>query len=237
MNKATTSVSEHGQIYTDYASTYEGLVSRSDYQHNILRAINYIKPLRGVDVVELGAGTGRLTCKLAPVVNSIRAFDASQHMLDIAANKLESFKMNNWRVGVADNRDLPVNSRSADIAISGWSVCYTVLWHERTWEQELSKALAEMKRVLRPGGAIILLESLGTGYNEPRPPKSLREYYKFLEKEGFSSNWIRTDYCFESLQEAQALTRFFFGADKVDKIINNQLVILPEYTSVWWLSV
>jgi ubiquinone/menaquinone biosynthesis C-methylase UbiE len=237
MNKATTSVAEHGQIYSDYASMYEGLVSRSDYQHNILRAINHIKPLRGVDVVELGAGTGRLTCKLAPVVNSIQAFDASQHMLDIAANKLEKFKIQNWRVGVADNRDLPVNSRAADIAISGWSVCYTVLWYEKTWQKELSIALAEMKRVLRPGGAVILLESLGTGYNEPRPPKSLGEYYKFLEKEGFSSNWIRTDYRFESLQEAQALTRFFFGADKVDKIINKQVAILPEYTSVWWLSV
>ncbi len=237
MNKATTSVSEHQQIYTDYARKYEGLVSRSDYQHNILRAINQIKPLRGVDVVELGAGTGRLTCKLAPVVNSIQAFDASQHMLDVAATKLERFKIQNWHVGVADNRDLPVNSRAANIAISGWSVCYTVLWHENTWQQELNKVLAEMKRVLRPGGAIILLESLGTGYNKPRPPKSLGEYYKFLEKEGFSSNWIRTDYRFESLQEAQALTRFFFGEDKVDKVINNKLIVLPEYTSVWWLNV
>jgi len=34
-----------------------------------------------LDVVEFGAGTGRITRLLAPEVQSIRAFDASEHML------------------------------------------------------------------------------------------------------------------------------------------------------------
>jgi ubiquinone/menaquinone biosynthesis C-methylase UbiE len=237
MKRSTTVTSSHKQIYTKYVHRYEDLTSRSDYQQNILRAINEIRPLRGVDVIELGAGTGRLTCKLAPAVKSIYAFDISQHMLDVAVTKLEERELHNWRVGVADNRDLPVDNRVADIAISGWSICYTVLWHEKTWQKELRKALAEMRRVLRPGGTIILLESLGTGYQMPRPLKSLGTYYEFLEKEGFLSTWIRTDYRFDSMKEAEALTSFFFGADKVAKIINEKLVVLPEYTGIWWLSV
>jgi ubiquinone/menaquinone biosynthesis C-methylase UbiE len=228
---------DHREIYTSYADEFERLVSRSDYQQNIVRELDRIKPLQGLNVVELGAGTGRLTCKLAPLINSIQAFDASPHMLEVAVAKLEQQGWRNWQVGVADNRSLPLDNGVADLAVAGWSICYTVLWHEQTWPDELSKALAEMKRVLRPGGVIILLESLGTGYRAPRPPRSLEMYFEFLRHEGFASTWIRTDYHFESLQEAEALTSFFFGADKVERIVNENLVVLPEYTGVWSLWV
>ena len=77
------------EIYNQHADQYELLVSREDYQRNIPQALNRIRPLDGLDVIELGAGTGRLTCMLAPVPKSIQAFDASQHMLDVAASKLE----------------------------------------------------------------------------------------------------------------------------------------------------
>lgn len=228
----------HKEIYARYAAQYERLVSRSDYQHNILGALNGIRSLEQTDVVELGAGTGRLTCKLAPLVKSIHAFDASRHMLSVARDKLKKSGFKNWWVGVADNRRLPLDERVADIVVSGWSICYTVLWHAETWREELNKALAEMRRVLRSGGTIIILESLGTGYQEPRPPRLLGAYYEFLQQvQGFSSTWIRTDYRFESLAEAEALTRFFFGEDKVEKIVHTSPVTLAEYTGVWWLRI
>ncbi len=228
---------DHEKIYNEHADQYELLVSREDYQRNILRALDEIRPLDGLDVVELGAGTGRLTCMLAPVVKSIRAFDASQHMLDVAIAKLGQSGLQNWRVEVADHRNLPVTDQVADVAISGWSICYVVGRHEERWRDELDKALAEMKRVLRPGGTIIILETLGTGYEEPHPPDDLVAYYAFLEEEeGFSSTWMRTDYRFESLAEAEALTRFFFGQSMADKLVSKDPVILPECTGIWWLS-
>ena len=228
---------DHEKIYNQHADQYELLVSREDYQRNILRALDKIRPLDGLDVVELGAGTGRLTCMLAPVVKSIRAFDASQHMLDVAIAKLGQSGLQNWRVEVADHRNLPVADQAADVAISGWSICYTVVWYEETWRDELGQVLAEMKRVLRPGGTIIILETLGTGYETPHPPDGMVAYYAFLEEEGFSSTWMRTDFRFESLAEAEALTRFFFGDSMADKVISEAPVILPECTGIWWLSV
>ena len=106
---------DHEKIYNEHADQYELLVSREDYQRNILRALDKIRPLYGLDVVELGAGTGRLTCMLAPVVKSIRAFDASQHMLDVAIAKLGQSGLQNWRVKVADHRNLPVADRVAAV--------------------------------------------------------------------------------------------------------------------------
>ena len=63
-----------------------------------------------------------------------------------------------------------------------------------------------MKRVLRPGGTIILLETLGTGHETPNPPSPIMsQYHAFLEREGFDSTWMRTDYQFASLAEAETL--------------------------------
>jgi len=227
-------VTDLHDIYNRHADRYELLVSREDYQQNILPALNRITPLAGLDVIDLGSGTGRLAAMLAPVVRTLRAFDTSEHMLDVAVAKLKHCPVQNWWVEVADHRSLPVEDGVADLAISGWSIVYTVVWHEESWRDELGKALAEMKRVLRPGGTIIILETLGTGHETPHPPDELKEYYAFLEAEGFSTTWIRTDYRFESLAEAESLTRFFFGDELAEQVERENWVILPECTGVWW---
>jgi ubiquinone/menaquinone biosynthesis C-methylase UbiE len=225
---------ELDDIYAGQADQYDLLVAREDYQGNILKALLAIRPLDGIDVVELGAGTGRLTTMLAPLARSIQAFDASQHMLDLAIAKLERSGLRNWRAQVADHRQLPIPHAIADLAISGWSICYTVVWHTESWRAELGKALAEMRRALRPGGTAIIIETLGTGYETPHPPEELAEYFAYLERDGFQSTSIRTDYRFESLEEAESLTRFFFGDTLADRVASEQMTVLPECTGVWW---
>ena len=59
-------------IYAHHADQYDQLVAREDYQQNIIRALRQIRPLDGLDVVELGAGTGRLTRMLTPLARGIR---------------------------------------------------------------------------------------------------------------------------------------------------------------------
>jgi len=229
---------DYHEIYAQHADRYERLVAREDYQRRILPALREIRPLEGLDVVDLGAGTGRLSCLLAPLVQSLTLLDASSHMLDYAASKLTRLGMDNWQVQVADNRCLPVDDETADLAISGWSLGYLVGEHPESWQEELEVALSEMRRVLRPGGTIAILETLGTGHETPYPPtEGLAAYYRFLEGMGFNSTWIRTDYRFESLDEAEALVRFFFGDELAAQVLENEWVILPECTGIWWIDV
>ncbi len=54
------------QIYRTDGDRYEALISREDYLGNIPRAIDEIIQVDGLDVFDLGAGTGRLTLLLAP---------------------------------------------------------------------------------------------------------------------------------------------------------------------------
>lgn len=227
-------VDEAKHIYSQQAGQYEHLISREDYLQNISRTLKRITSFDGLDVVELGAGTGRLTRLLAPVANSIHAFDISVPMLDVASDKLREAGFINWDVVAADHRNLPLKDEVADAAVSGWSICYLVTWGGDNWRSRVDRALAEMERVLRPHGQIILLETLGTGYQTPCPPEHLANYYTYLEALGFASTWIRTDYRFSSLAEAEALIGFFFGEALAQKVVEENWTIVPECTGVWW---
>ncbi|MCC7207638.1 MAG: class I SAM-dependent methyltransferase, partial [Anaerolineae bacterium] len=52
----------------------------------------------------------------------------------------------------------------------------------------------------------------------------------------FGSTWVRTDYRFASLAEAERLTRFFFGDALADEVVRRKWVTLPECTGLWWLE-
>jgi ubiquinone/menaquinone biosynthesis C-methylase UbiE len=229
-------LSDFKQIYSSRAEDYERLVEREDYRGKIKQALVRVQPLSGLDVVELGAGTGRLTCLLAPEVKHIEAFDISDHMLAVAKNKLFQGGFANWHLGVADNRQLPLKTATADLALAGWSLAHSVAWYPESWHHEIGQALAEMARVVRPGGTIILLETLGTNREEPLPPTpELATYYHWLEQaHRFRRNWIRTDYAFDSVQEAAELTRFFFGDEMADDVLAKGSSIVPECTGIWW---
>jgi ubiquinone/menaquinone biosynthesis C-methylase UbiE len=221
-------------IYAQHADEYHRLVDREDYQGNILRALNQIRSLDGLDVVELGAGTGRLTLLLAPFVRAIRAYDESQAMLDVAAANLARASLTNVDLSIADNRALPAENASADLAIAGWTFGHMTEWFADSWRDEIGWAIAEMRRVLRPGGAAVIVETLGTGRELPAPPNDrLAQYYTMLEQEyGFQRAWIRTDYRFRSQAEADQLTSFFFDSP-MPTIPAEQGAVVPECTGIW----
>ena len=225
---------DYNHIYNQQADLYERLVEREDYQGNLSRALNKIVDFHGLDVVETGAGTGRVTALLAPLARSMQVFDGSAHMLALAEARLKRSGLANWKTGVADHRRLPVPNASADVLISGWSVCYLAVNYGEQWQAELEKGLDEFRRILRPGGKIILIETLGTGYEEPYRYPSLANYLAYLDANGFQSMCIRTDLCFASLEEEQELVSFFFDDPMSDKLkIEERGVILPECTGIW----
>jgi ubiquinone/menaquinone biosynthesis C-methylase UbiE len=222
------------KIYQSEGDRYEALVSREDHQGNIPRAIDEIVNVDGLDVLDLGAGTGRLTLMLAPRVSSVHAFDVSSEMLRVCRERLVASGLSNWDVDVADHRQLPVPDHSVDLIVSGWSVAYLAVWNPETHRDELANWMNETKRVLKPGGHIILFESLGTGNETPVRLEHLRDYYPWLDEAGFQNKWIRTDYRFESLAEAVDLAGFFFGEEMAKQVRESRSVILPECTGVWW---
>ena len=90
-------------------------------------------------------------------------------------------------------------------------------------------------RVTKPGGILLVMETLGTGATEPKPPSAeLSEYYQWLEnKYGFQKKVISTDYQFETVEQAVEFTQFFFGDDLAARIRQKVWSRLPEFTGIW----
>ena len=95
--------------------------------------------------------------------------------------------------------------------------------------------LAEMRRILKPGGTAILIEDFGIGRQPQAPSEAASQLYSYWRVNcGFSQRWIRTDYHFASPAEADELTRFFFGDAVVENCLEAGKVILPECSGIWW---
>ncbi len=229
-------MTDHKTVYQQEADLYQRLIGREDYLDNLLPEIKRITPLNGKDVVDLGSGTGRLAHLLAPHAKSVHALDLFPHMLGVAAERLRNQQLGKWQVTAGDHRRIPLPNKSADLVLSGWSICYLVVWEGEEWEREVERALLEMQRVLRGGGTMIVIETLGTGNIEPVEKENLKPYFSFLEESGFQRSWIRTDYRFDSREEALELVEFFFGEEMVSEIGNESKPVLPECTGLWWLK-
>src|SRR4051812_2876647 len=122
---------DYRMIYREQVAQYDLMVSREDYQGNLLPALNAIRPLTGLQVVELGAGTGRLTALIAPLAGSLRALDVSEPMLAVLREKLPGVQ-----TLAADNRAVPLKNASADVVIAGWAIAHSVGWYPDNWRDE-----------------------------------------------------------------------------------------------------
>ncbi len=100
-------------------------------------------------VGDLGCGTGRGSEALAPFVSRVIAVDASAAMLHAAKKRLQAFDNVELRRG--DLEALPIDEGLLDAAT------LMVVLHHVT---EPARALAEVARVLKPGGRVLLVDML-----------------------------------------------------------------------------
>lgn len=223
----------HAEVYKNQAISYDDMINR---QPDLAEHIKEIRSYQGLDVLDLGAGSGRLSSFIAPEASSLVCTDISESMLKRLDEKLRHNSSNhNWSTVVADHRKLPINDSSIDLAVSGWSISYLTNTDNLDWENNLEFIMSELKRVLKSSGTMIILETLGTGTETPDPPDFLKPYFSLLEnKYGFSHRSIRADYQFGSTAEAKKNMEFFFGSDISKKIEEHQWSTVPECAGIWW---
>ena len=221
-------------IYAARAVEYHRMISAEDLDGQLLPAIERVASLRSKRVIDLGTGTGRLPLLIGGQVAQLIGLDLHRDMLRQHAAQRQR-QSGCWALVQGDMRHLPFHSAWADLVTAGWAIGHLRSWFADDWQTQIGSVLDEMHRVVAPGGALIILETLSTGSLIPAPPNAaLAEYYDWLEQAwGFSRETIPTDYHFASVEEAVARTEFFFGPELAAKIRAHGWARLPEWTGVW----
>ena len=111
-------------------------------------------PVTGV-VIELGFGSGRNLEHYGEGVTRVLAVEPSDLAWEMSADRRAAFGRPVERIGL-DGASIDIPDDSVDAVVSTWTLC-TI--------PDLGSALAETARVLRPGGALHLVEHC----RSPRP--------------------------------------------------------------------
>lgn len=100
------------------------------------------------EVLEIGFGSGRNVPYYPPGLTHVWAVDPATAGRKLAAKRVAASPVPIEYIGL-DAQTLPLADESADHVLSTWTLC-TI--------PDVSTALAEVRRVLRPGGALHFIE-------------------------------------------------------------------------------
>ena len=182
-------VAEGYDLYADlyakgheYLDTFEG--------DTIFR---FLGKLKGLKVLDVGCGAGRLTKFLKNEGAEVYAADISEKMLKIVEGKLSGVK-----TFQAAMDQLPFEDESFDIVTAAF-----VIVHLET----LQKSFEEVYRILKPGGFFVV-----TNVNQKKPPKLKT---KDGERIVIKSKYHRPEAVIEALEDC------FFAIEK-EEFVNEE---------------
>ena len=101
-------------------------------------------------VLDLGCGAGHASFAVAPYAGTITAYDPLESMLEQVAAEAKNRGHHNIGIGTGPAEQLPYTDAEFDWIISRYSA------HHWT---DVPKALTEIRRVLKPDGLIVLIDS------------------------------------------------------------------------------
>jgi ubiquinone/menaquinone biosynthesis C-methylase UbiE len=141
MSKASTRYFEHvADHWDELRSGYFGEAVR-------VAAIARASLRQGMEVADVGSGTGFVAAALAPLVARVHVTDGSAAMLKVARRNLAAFS--NVKYHHADGGSLPFSDESLDAVFANMYLHHC---------PDPLTAISEMVRVLRSGGRLVITD-------------------------------------------------------------------------------
>jgi ubiquinone/menaquinone biosynthesis C-methylase UbiE len=174
------------EVYSE--QDLQGLIYQQR-QAAVLEYVDAAKLSSPAEVLEIGCGAGHVTVRLAERNFNVKAVDSSAGMVEMAARQLrETGYGERASVSQADAHALPFESGQFDLVVAVGVI---------PWLHSPSQAVAEMARVLRPGGQLVLTADNGarlSSFTDPRGILALtplrRVYHALRNRPGQAVSYL-----------------------------------------------
>ena len=167
-----------GDYWGRFAGTYDDTIDRMMGKEVRLRLADVLAREHGLgEAVEFGCGTGYFTRVIARNAKHVTATDISPLMIDVARSKLKSYDNVTLLVQNSESTTLPADAY--DTALMA-NMLHTL--------DDPVKALKECRRVLKPGGTLLIINYTEEGMS--RVERTLL-FFRFALRFGFPprKNW------------------------------------------------
>lgn len=170
-------LSGNDTIWDERVESWEAVAASPAFRRLAELVCELAQPSAEDEVVDLGAGTGLLALSLAPLVRTVTAVDSSPAMLDLLVEKAGQAQLANITPVLADLRCLPLADESVSLAVSNYA-----LHHLPDDAKEL--ALSEIRRVLVPGGRVVVCDMMFALSLSPRDRHVILDKLSLIGKQG-----------------------------------------------------
>ena len=220
-------LSEKSKNYYEENDIYEIFSIAEDYPNKIYECL--LPKIKNKVVLDVGCGTGKFMQKFCYETIYYYGLDLSSEQLNLAKKKVKSDRVE-WICCSAEN--IPLESNLVDVIISTW-VLGTILDIDRR-----NKVLEEMKRVLKRGGKIYLVENdIGGEFEKIRNRypniEKTKQYNDWIEANGFTAlSQFKTYFQFESKEQAKMVFSNIWGKEKGNHVKSNRIeqnIIIYQY--------
>lgn len=184
----------------------------------------------GMDVVDIGCGTGFHLPTWAGTARSVIGVEPHPPLVDRARTRV--MDLPHVRVVEAGAQELPLSASSIDVHFSRWAYFFG---------PGCEPGLAELERVIRPGGISFVIDHdgvrspFGRLYRSEWATLGTEDVDRFWAERGWRKQQIAFRWLFPDRETVEAVVRLEFGQTMADGVLAEWSGLeLEDYVNLYW---
>ena len=178
--------------------------------------IDALHPLRGADVLDIGCGTGFHLPRFAARGARVVGVEPHLPLVHRARQRLAAQGEQPASVLAGDAEALPVANATIDVAHARWAYFFGA---------GCEPGLAELARVLRPGGIAVVVDNdvtrstFGAWFRRAYPAYDPVAVQRFWNRQGFTTEHLTIQWTFERRDDLEAVARIELPPATADEVL------------------
>ena len=196
----------------------------------IEQTMDTLHPFQGADLVDVGCGSGFHLPRFASLgCATVIGVEPHPPLVELAADRVKGIAGVRAVEGVAQS--LPLPDDSVDIAHARWAYFFGA---------GCEPGLAELSRVLRPGGTAYVVDNdatrstFGRWFTRAYPTYDPLAVERFWNRQGWSRERLTTEWTFDSRDDFEQVVRIEFPETAAEGILAEHAGTSVDYAVSLW---